>query len=628
MGAHAGVLSLDGTLFTAAERPRFGDRRHIDAGAEVESYADRYIAIASCTDDRWVDQGRQLARSPRGLVLAFDGRLDNRHDLLLRLGQPLDRAGDAAIAAAAFERWGIDGLGALIGEWSAALWDPTERILCLARDYMGARPLYYAAGDRRLWWSTSLREIAVRADRVDAIEERFVAAFMTLRFSSEVTPYVDIHGVPAATAVTMSPLGGEERRRFWRLSPGTIRFRDRRDYEHGLRALFSDAVAARLRTAGTVWAELSGGFDSSAVVCMADALVKDGQVAASAIQPISFVTLQSPEGDERRYIAEVEARVGRDSLILGVEEHYQQRDEALDALTPLAASGVALAGAEQLQQLGGRVVLTGRSGDIIMGCDPYNSSAVSDDIARGDLVSALANIRRWSRAARRPFIEVLWDVVCRTAAPRRGLRAGPWTATSVAGGDLLTTRLQRLVERERRWMPEAVRGVRASKVDLAMQLLTDASSSQLNIPETPEDLCYSHPYTHRPLVEYVLAIPGEELSAPGEMRSLMRRAFAGLVPGRILRRVSKGYYPPSTARNVRALVSSMPPIGRLQVVERGWIDPERLAAAIATLGATGTSGSEVRRVLRLEQWLEARQRRAPADIPTREEVKPNEVLNP
>jgi hypothetical protein len=107
----------------------------------------------------------------------------------------------------------------------------------------------------------------------------------------------------------------------------------------------------------------------------------------------------------------------------------------------------------------------------------------------------------------------------------------------------------------------------------------------------------------------------------------MRRAFAGLVPDRILRRVSKGYYPPSTARGMRTLVSNLAAIGRLQVVERGWIDPDRLAAAMATLGGAGTSGAEVRRVLRLEQWIGTRLRRAPADIPRGEEVKPNEVLN-
>ena len=91
----------------------------------------------------------QPARSLSGLVIAWDGRLDNRHDLLLRLG-PLagDGAGDAALAAAAFERWGSDGLRALVGDWSLAIWDGAARTLHLARDYMGVRPLYYSADEQ------------------------------------------------------------------------------------------------------------------------------------------------------------------------------------------------------------------------------------------------------------------------------------------------------------------------------------------------------------------------------------------------------------------------------------------------------------------------------------------------
>jgi asparagine synthase (glutamine-hydrolysing) len=628
MGAHAGVLSLDGTPVGEEHRAMSRSLGPTDARGNLLGYADRFVAVASHSDDLWVDQREQLARSPHGVVVAFDGRLDNRHDLRLQLGPPLSRAADAALVAAAFERWGVEGLRTLIGEWTAAIWDPGTQTLSLARDYMGGRPLYYAADEGRVRWSTSLREVAARSRRADALNEAFVAAFMTLRFSSEVTPYAGVHGVPAATCVSFSPAGRETRARFWHLNTGTLRYRDRRDYEHQLRALFSEAVAARLQTREMVWTELSGGFDSSAVVCMADALIKTGQVAAAEIQPISYVTLQTPEGDERRFIAEVEGVIGRSSLIIGVEEHHESRDQALDEVTPLAACGVALAGAQRIGQLGGRLILTGRSGDVVMGCQPYNSIAVADDLAGGHLASALVKIHQWSRASRRPFFEVLWDVARASVGPRDDARRAPLAATGVAGGDLLTPRLRRLLEQEPPWPPDAMRRVRASKSDLAAQLLADAGSSQLSIPEAPEGLFYSHPYTHRPLVEYVLAIPGEELSAPGEIRSLMRRAFSGFVPSPILRRVSKGYYPPSTTRGVRALATQLPPIGRLQVVERGWIDAERLAGAIATLGGTGTSASEVRRVLRLERWLDTRQRRAPADIPRGEEVKSNEVLNP
>src|SRR5258707_13221953 len=93
-------------------------------------------------------------------------------------------------------------------------------------------------------------------------------------------------------------------------------------------------------------------------------------------------------------------------------------------------------------------------------------------------------------------------------------------------------------------------------------------------------MTYTYPFVHRPLVEFVLAIPGEELSAPGRTRSLMRRSFAELLPPRILERTSKGYYPPAAMRTLRPQARAARPVERLEVVQRGWVHPGRLDARI------------------------------------------------
>ncbi|MGH9160817.1 MAG: hypothetical protein ACRD2X_12650, partial [Vicinamibacteraceae bacterium] len=105
---------------------------------------------------------QQPARLPSGLVMTWDGRLDNRDDLLLRLdGRLANDTSDASIALSTFERWGIEGLGSLIGDWSLAVWDARYRTLRLARDYMGVRPLYYFADSKSVMWSSSLGELAI-----------------------------------------------------------------------------------------------------------------------------------------------------------------------------------------------------------------------------------------------------------------------------------------------------------------------------------------------------------------------------------------------------------------------------------------------------------------------------------
>lgn len=598
MSSHAGIFFFDG------RQSRSDDWDHCEPG----------LAMTQSHDGVWQFGGtsaRLTLRSP-ALVMTWDGRLDNRADLLQRLGTGTAQSDDPDIALAVFDQFGIDGLHSLIGDWSLAIWDRSRRILHLARDYMGARPLYYCRDRDTLAWSNNLAELVARTGRSDALCDAFAAHYMSLRPSIELTPYEDVRAVPGGTCISIAASGGETRTHFWTLAPGHIRYSDPRTYEEHLRALWRDALNARLWTAGTVWAELSGGLDSSSVVCMADRLIKDGEVPARAIRLVSHATLQSPEGDERRFIAEVERQIGVCSEIIGVEDNQAHTDPELAWVTPYALQGVGLEMARRVRSGGGRVVLSGRLGDAIMGCQPDNSAAVFDDLARGDLLATLKNMRAWSRATRKPFLEIAWKLFSPdvASAPERGVT-------------LLTPPLRAMLAAA--YDRDALVHVRRSKRGLARMVLGYTAGGRLDVPLRTPDIVYTYPFAHRPLVDFVLAIPGEQLSAPGTMRSLMRRAFANLVPPRILGRVSKGYYPPAAFRAARQRVASMVAVDQLQVVQRGWIDPDRLKVALRTLtdGGGGTGG-DIHCVLRLESWLQARNTRSAN--PQRKEVNTNEVL--
>jgi asparagine synthase (glutamine-hydrolysing) len=450
MGAHAGVFFFDGRPAAhVCDVLRLGLQPFAPDGVSV--HAEHGIAMAHGALHVWAGESHwpQPQRSAAGFVATWDGRLDNRDDLLLRLGQPLGAdLSDVGLALTVFERWGIEGLQFLIGDWSLAIWDPHRRTLHLARDYLGVRPIYYYTTTQSVSWSSHLGELVRRTGQDDALSEEFVAAFMTLRLSANVTPYAGIHAVPAATCVSFISTEVETRQRFWRLEPVLVRFRDKSQYEEQLRALWSEAVRVRLRTPDSVWAELSGGFDSSSVVCMADALIKSGRVPARAIQPLSHVTLHSPEGDERRFIAEVEAQIGICSEILGVEDHSDCVDDELDCVAPLAAIGVSLAGLHRIREQGGRLVLSGRAGDAIMGCEPDNSAAILDDFGDGHPLRGLANARRWSRSCRKPLVEIASRAARRWISPSLSSETEQVARLAAAGGALLSPRLRALVSRD------------------------------------------------------------------------------------------------------------------------------------------------------------------------------------
>jgi asparagine synthase (glutamine-hydrolysing) len=629
MGAHAGVFFFDGRPGAAACEALRSELEPI-APDGVSVHAEDGIALAYGAFHVWAgeDHCEQPLRSASGLVLVWDGRLDNRDDLLLQLGDRLTReASDAAIALSVIEQKGADGWRSLIGEWAAALWDSRRRTLHLARDYMGIRPLYYVASDQAVLWSSSLAGLARRANRVDAISDEFVARFVAVRVSTDVTPYEGVRAVPTASCVTFRSPGTESRQRFWRFDPGVVRCRDRREYEEGLRALWADAVGSRLRTHGSVWAELSGGFDSSSVVCMADRLIKTGQVSARQLQPVSHATLRSSEGDERPFIAEVESQIHARSEIVGVEEHVERIDPDWQWVTPFALRGVALACVQRARERGGRLIISGRAGDAVMGGQPDNSEAIFDDLQVWHLLAAAAGVRAWSRSCRKPFAEVAWHLALTAARPRHGIDEARQDEWRLSGVPLLAPRLRSTFEHDDPKLARVLAHIRPAKRAMVRMLLGYARSGRFDVPSLPPGVTYTYPFIHRPLVDFMLAIPGEELSAPGDMRSLMRRAFAGFVPARILRRTSKGYYPPSAMRAARQLAASMPPAASLEVVQRGWVDPHRLDAAIRTLLDGAGRGPEIRQVLHLEQWIASRHRRAPAVIPQRKEVNSYGVFN-
>lgn len=576
-------------------------------------HRERGMAMGQRGDAVWTgssDSG-PVACADAGLMLTWDGRLDNGADLALRLGHHIP-CSDAEIALAIFARWGVEGLESLVGDWSLALWDRPHRTLRLARDYMGARPFYFSADGRGVMWSSDLAELVERCERRDALSDAFAAHFMSLRPLPALTPYEGVHAVPAGACLAFTANGAVTERRIWTLRPGHIRYPDARRYEEELRALWRDAVSARLRTTGPVWAELSGGLDSSSVVCMADRLIRRADVPASSIRLVSHATLHSTEGDERRFIAEVERQVGVRSEIVGVEESQVCSDRDVAWLTPYALHGVGLETVQRVKAAGGRVVLSGRLGDAIMGCQPDNSESVFDDLARASLVAAFRNLRAWSRATRKPFVELAWRLFVPEIEP-------PDT-----GAALLTPRLRAMVRETPRI--GSASGNRRSKRTLANLVRGYALGGRLDIPYHPPDIVYTYPFAHRPLVDFVLAIPGEELSAPAMTRSLMRRAFEDLLPPRVLNRVSKGYYPPAAFRAARGQVASILDVSGLEVVQRGWIDAQRLRQSLREFtDGGGQTGGEIHRVLRLERWLQMRRTRRA--IPQRKEVNSHVLLD-
>jgi hypothetical protein len=118
----------------------------------------------------------------------------------------------------------------------------------------------------------------------------------------------------------------------------------------------------------------------------------------------------------------------------------------------------------------------------------------------------------------------------------------------------------------------------------------------------------THPYCHRPLVEFVAAIPRRQLCGIGRPRDLMRRAFTGILPRSVLDRRTKAL---SSSASDKSMLEILPALSRgaLQTEIRGYIDGPNFRRILQNPQATDYDRNQLMQAVMLEVWL--RTRRSP-----------------
>jgi asparagine synthase (glutamine-hydrolysing) len=336
--------------------------------------------------------GAQPMHSASGrYVITYNGEIYGFQELRQQLSSGVEWKGtsDTEVLLAAIERWGVArALEQCTGMFAFALWDRKEKVLWLARDRIGEKPLYYALQNGVFFFGSELR-----------------ALLRSHRFSAKIAPenlphYVRFNYFPDARtalqgvqrllpghvlAISLSDL----RSRRWPCA-GDIPVKAYWDASAKLaqaqaapyRGSFDDAVEeldARLLTAVKrqmiadvpVGAFLSGGLDSSTIVAM---------MGRSSRHPAKTFTIGYAESgyDEGPFAAKIAAHLGTDhtglvvcpEMAMGV---IQRLGEFYDE--PLAdQSQIAVLLVSQLARTKVTVALTGDGGDELLG--GYNRHAL------------------------------------------------------------------------------------------------------------------------------------------------------------------------------------------------------------------------------------------------------------
>jgi asparagine synthase (glutamine-hydrolysing) len=588
-----------------------------DGGGEVVSGSIGIVYRAFHTN-RESRLEKQPLVSREGRILAWDGRLDNRDEMISLLRQELNGdQTDVAIAMAAYRKLGIAFLPRLIGDFALSLWEPRTRTLLLARDAVGPRPLYYHANAERIVWSSELLPLLDFPGIELEVNDEYIAGYLTLGPKPELTPYKGIYAAhPGHTVIVQN--GHLRAQRFWGLDPNReIRYQTDGEYEEQFRHIFREAVRCRLRVDGPVCVNLSGGFDSSAIVCMADEILGNGAAEASRIETISHVYDEAVSGDERDFIRSVEDKRGRSGRHLSdvdypplasfPDESRHSFPEFWDCFVDLLRGTC-----EAMREIGARVLLTGHGGDEMLCSNPSPAPELGDLLVQRRLLSLHRSLKEWSKASKKSYFALLW---------RDGVVP------------LLPTKLQVLLKPiaklpfyfDERFVSDMnMRALRVETRDVfgfnspsgrdqahgflsAMGIVTAKASYRAR-----GGIEVSHPYLHRPLVEYLQAIPFQQRARPGETRSLMRRALRDMLPEKLLKRKSKKGPEEAFFRALARQWPRLRPIFENTLVSaHGYTNAEALQVALGRARhGCETDSFALIQTISLEFWLRSLERRS------------------
>ena len=610
MSALAGILNLNGVPLDRRLLEALGRRlanQGPDGGGQRQTGTVGMVFRANHVD-RESKRERQPLVSTAGHILAWDGRLDNRGDLIAQLREYVDHsATDAEIVMASHLKWETGFVSRLVGDFALSLWQPDARILLLARDAFGTRPIYYHADPQRIIWSSDLASLLDVACLTIEVDREYVASFLNSTPDLERTAYNTIQAVRPGFMILVRD-GCIEKREFWRPDAGRdVRYRSDSEYEEHFRELFREAVRCRLRSDRPVWAELSGGLDSSSIVCMADQIIASGDAGSTQLETVSYVYDNSAASDERKFIGEVEARRGR------FGNHFRE-DESVGRFLNLDFDSIVRPNPTyrftarhdwvraQMQQTRSKVLLSGVAGDNLLWSGPEISPELADLLVRLKLPSLHRQVRLWSRATRRSYAGTLWHQAVLPAMPIR-------FTSPPAASTLIERQFAKRIDLVDRSTHESdTWGFKLPSARLQARMLSSAIRAVASCyyrDRVPTE--YRFPFLHRPLVEFLLAIPIEQKLRPGENRSLQRRALKNVLPAAILARRGKRW---SNEALCRTLANNWREVEGLfkepRVCEYGFVDARAFTETAKRIqhGLQSVNG-ELLGVLSVELWLRA-----------------------
>jgi asparagine synthase (glutamine-hydrolysing) len=561
-----------------------------------------------------LESGKQPVFNEDGsIAVVFNGEIYNYLELresLLADGHIFRTRTDTEVLVHLYEQQGTNMCSKLRGMFAFALWDSRNRLLFVARDRFGKKPLYYSVTKDQLLLASELKALKVLADRVGlswSVRDQGIFDYLSLGcIPQPSTIFDDVYALDPGSWLTFD--GRENsKRKYWTLSylPKT-----RESYPYLLdrcRGLLSEAVKLRLRSDVPLGVFLSGGMDSSIVAYEAS------RALGASLRTFTVRMPGSPL-DESSVALRTSEYFGVQNTILDLDidplEDVQNVVRVYDQ--PFAdPSAIPSMRISKLASEHVKVVLNGDGGDeLFAGYRRYLAVryGAAFSLAPKPLLRALVSLiqllpgnrrslpgfaartmRGWACSGGSRYLVWTLDMLAGRQKDDVWLKSGNrWTEellNHVAGGDYAS--LDDLISTD-------IRVLLASDLLVKMDMASMAASLEARSPLLDHELA-----------EFAATLPDACKVRFGRTKAILRDAYAGLLPDEVIRGSKRGFEPPLSGwlkHALRPLV--MDTIGTRSAKVRSYVDGAFVDSLLANPDRSGMNAAVlVYALLILELWL-------------------------
>jgi asparagine synthase (glutamine-hydrolysing) len=578
-------------------------------GAAQVGFAHRRLTIIDLSER----SDQPLVDAAGRLAIAYNGELYNYIELrkeLEDLGHSFTSTGDTEVVLAAYRQWGPESVERFVGMWALAILDVRRHAVFLSRDRFGIKPLFHARVGETLYFASEIKALlevpGLRVEPDEEVLRRYLLDGVV--DNTERTFFRGITRLPPAHNLLVSLDGPLDARptRYWSYPAQNGRVQTGEAAER-LRSLLEDAVRIHARSDVPVGTCLSGGLDSSTIVCLAEELRAAGEIPRYTHSAFGYLP-QDQAFSERKHMEAVAQQTGARMFFVDTDvdrftekllEIVRQQDEPFGS-TSIAAQWFVF---EAAKREGMKVMLDGQGADEVLGGYHGYFPVIASNLIRNRRLLSYARFHREHKEllghGPLPVRGAVWSALPERARRQVSRRA---RVPLPPGARLMSAPLRERVRTQYQPSPPA-----------SLHELLQGQTESVSLPsllryEDRNSMAHSLearvPILDHRVVEFAFQLP-DELKVNGvETKYLLREAMKGVIPEEVRARRDKvGFRAEPRATWLLAERHRDSLLANRTGYEERWLDSGALAAAIDGSDRSTDTEFMVWRAINAKLWL-------------------------